>query len=53
MLVVISPAKKLNSTLSIDSVPTIPIFLKNATEKCHLRLKHVRGFGEEDQSAPC
>ena len=32
MLVVISPAKKLNSSLSIDSVPTKPIFLKNATE---------------------
>ena len=32
MLVVISPAKKLNSSLSIDSVPTKPIFSKNATE---------------------
>ena len=32
MLVVISPAKKLNSSLSIDSLPTKPIFLKNATE---------------------
>ena len=32
MLVVISPAKKLNSSLSIDSLPTKPIFSKNATE---------------------
>ena len=32
MLVVISPAKKLNSSLSIDSVPTKPIFSKNAIE---------------------
>ena len=32
MLVVISPAKKLNNSLSIDSVPTKPIFSKNATE---------------------
>ena len=32
MLVVISPAKKLNSFLSIDSLPTKPIFSKNATE---------------------
>ena len=32
MLVVISPAKKLNSSLSIDLAPTKPIFSKNATE---------------------
>ena len=32
MIVVISPAKKLNSILSIDWVPTKPIFSKNAIE---------------------
>ena len=32
MLVVISPAKKLNTNLSIAAVPTKPMFSKNATE---------------------
>ena len=50
MLVVISPAKKLNTNLSISAVPTKPMFSKNAIELLQLlrvniiRIKKFNGF---------
>ena len=53
MLVVISPAKKLNTNLSIDSVPTKPTFQKNATELASIanrltltELKNLMGLSD-------
>ena len=53
MLVVISPAKKLNTNLSIDAVPTKPTFSKNATELASIanrltltELKNLMGLSD-------
>ena len=53
MLVVISPAKKLNTNLSISAVPTKPMFSKNATELASIankltlsELKNLMGLSD-------
>ncbi len=55
MLVVISPAKKLNTNLSISAVPTKPVFSKNATELASVanrltlsELKNLMGLSDKN-----